>query len=293
MQTRIFRFAPSPNGRLHLGHAYSALLNQRMARETNGRLLLRIEDIDSTRCTPEFEAGILRDLDWLQIEWERPVRRQSDHFADYEKALRELVSDGLVYPAFMSRGEIRAYIADAEESGRRWPRDPDGTPLYPGIERGMSSRKRKRLMESGAPFAWRLDMEEALSRIPRQLEWKKNGAGPEGGTDVIRADPAAWGDVILARREVPTSYHLSVVVDDALQGVTDVVRGRDLFHATSVHRLLQQILGLPEPSYFHHDLVFGPDGRKLSKSSHDTALDELRRAGKTPEDIREMFGFGL
>jgi glutamyl-Q tRNA(Asp) synthetase len=292
METRIFRFAPSPNGRLHLGHAYSALLNQRLARETGGRLLLRIEDIDLTRCTAEFEAGIFEDLDWLGIEWERPARRQSDHFADYEKALQKLVVEGLVYPAFMSRGEIRAHIADAEESGRRWPRDPDGMPLYPGVERDMPRRKRKRLIESGAPFAWRLDMEEALSRFPQQLDWHENGAGPEGQTGVVQAAPAAWGDVILARREVPTSYHLSVVADDALQGVTDVVRGRDLFHATSVHRLLQRILDLPEPRYFHHDLVLGPDGRKLSKSNGDTALHDLRQAGKTPEDIREMLGFG-
>jgi len=292
METRTFRFAPSPNGSLHLGHAYSALLNQRLARQTGGRLLLRIEDIDLIRCTPEFEAGILHDLDWLEIEWERPPRRQSEHFADYEEALRKLIADGLVYAAFMSRGEVRAHIADAEEGGRRWPRDPDGTPLYPGIERDMPARRRKRLMESGAPFAWRLDMEKALSRFPRTLEWQENGAGPKGQTGLLPADPAAWGDVILARREVPTSYHLSVVVDDALQGVTDVVRGRDLFYATSVHRLLQQILGLPVPRYFHHDLVLDRDGRKLSKSNGDTALDELRQTGKTPDDIREMLGFG-
>lgn len=292
METQVFRFAPSPNGRLHLGHAYSALLNEQMAREAGGRLLLRIEDIDSTRCTPEFEAGVLEDLDWLGVEWERPARRQSDHFTDYEKALQKLVSGGLVYPAFMSRGEIRAYIADAEECGRRWPRDPDGTPLYPAAERHISDRKRKRLMESGAPFAWRLDMEEALSRIPQRLEWQEDGSGPDGQTGVVQADPAAWGDVILARRDIPTSYHLSVIVDDALQGVTNVVRGRDLFHATSVHRLLQRILDLPEPRYFHHDLVLGPDGRKLSKSNGDTALAELRQAGQTPDDIREMLGFG-
>ena len=291
METRIFRFAPSPNGRLHLGHAYSALLNQRLARQAGGRLLLRIEDIDITRTTPEFEAGILEDLDWLGIEWERPARRQSEHFADYEKALRKLVAEGLVYPAFMSRGEIRAHIADAEGSGGRWPRDPDGTPLYPGTERDMADRRRKRLMASGAPFAWRLDMAEALSRFPQRLTWREDGKGPDGETGTIEADPEKWGDVILARREVPTSYHLSVVVDDALQDITDVVRGRDLFHATAVHRLLQQILGLPAPRYLHHDLVLGPDGRKLSKSNGDTALCEMRRAGRTPASIREMLGF--
>jgi glutamyl-Q tRNA(Asp) synthetase len=291
MAARVFRFAPSPNGRLHLGHAYSALLNQRLAREAGGRLLLRIEDIDLTRSTPQFEACILDDLEWLGIEWERPARRQSEHFADYEKTLRRLVSERLVYPAFMSRGEIRAHIAEAEKSGRRWPRDPDGTPLYPGLERDIADRKRKRLMESGAPFAWRLDMKAALSRVPDRLQWQEGGKGPDAQTGIVGADPGKWGDVVVARREVPTSYHLSVTVDDALQGVTDIVRGCDLFHATSVHRLLQEILGLPEPRYLHHDLVLGPDGRKLSKSKGDAALGELRRAGRTPGDIREMLGF--
>jgi glutamyl-Q tRNA(Asp) synthetase len=292
METRVFRFAPSPNGRLHLGHAYSALLNQRLARQAGGRLLLRIEDIDGARSTPEFEAGILEDLDWLGIEWERPARRQSDHFADYEKRLASLIADGLVYPAFMSRGEIRAHIADAEKSGKRWPRDPDGTPLYPGPERDITDRRRKCLLESNAPFAWRLDMREALSRFPPRLTWREDGKGPDGQTGEIEADPGKWGDVVLARRDVPTSYHLSVVVDDASQGVTDIVRGRDLFHATSLHRLLQEILGLPAPRYRHHDLILDRDGRKLSKSKGDTALDELRRAGRTPEDISRMLGFG-
>ncbi|TAN01400.1 MAG: tRNA glutamyl-Q(34) synthetase GluQRS [Rhizobiaceae bacterium] len=291
MGTRIFRFAPSPNGRLHLGHAYSALFNQKLARQAGGRLLLRIEDIDTTRCTPEFEAGILEDLDWLGIEWERPVRRQSDHFAEYEKELARLVAEGLVYPAFMSRGEIRAHIADAEKAGKRWPRDPDGTPLYPGSERNLTERKRRHLMASGTPYAWRLDMKEALLRFPRRLTWQEGGKGPDGQAGIVEADPDKWGDVVLARREVPTSYHLSVVIDDAQQGVTDIVRGRDLFHATPVHRLLQQMLRLPEPRYLHHDLVLGPDGRKLSKSNGDTALCEMRQAGRAPDDIRSRLGF--
>jgi glutamyl-Q tRNA(Asp) synthetase len=292
METRVFRFAPSPNGRLHLGHAYSALLNRKLARRAGGRLLLRIEDIDVARCTPEFEAGILDDLDWLGIEWEHPVRRQSDHFADYEKALAKLVAEGLAYPAFMSRGEIRAHIADAEKTGRRWPRDPDGTPHYPGVERNLADRKRRHLMASGTPYAWRLDMTKALSCFPQELTWHEAGKGPDGQAGLVKADPGKWGDVILARREIPTSYHLSVVIDDALQGITDIVRGRDLFHATSIHRLLQQILRLPEPRYRHHDLVAGPDGRKLSKSNRDTALYEMRQTGSTPDDIRNLLGFG-
>lgn len=291
MGNPIFRFAPSPNGRLHLGHAYSALLNRKLARLAGGRLLLRIEDIDVTRCTPEFEAGILEDLDWLGIEWEPAVRRQSDRFAEYEKGLARLIAEGLVYPAFMSRGETRAYIVEAENAGRRWPRDPDGTPLYPGTERDLAERKRRHLTASGTPYVWRLDMKEALSRFPQRLTWREDGKGPDGQRGIVEADPGKWGDVVLARREIPTSYHLSVVIDDALQGATDIVRGRDLFHATSVHRLLQHILQLPEPRYLHHDLVLGSDGRKLSKSKGDTALCEMRQAGRTPDDIRNLLGF--
>lgn len=281
----VFRFAPSPNGRLHLGHAYSALLNRRLADEAGGRLLLRIEDIDTERCTPEFEQGIYDDLAWLGMKWETPVRRQSEHFSDYRAALDSLIQAGLVYPAFMSRGEIRDHVAEAEAKGRPWPRDPDGAPLYPGTERTMTDRERDRRIASGAPFAWRLDMTAALRTVGRALHWHEAGAGPSGETGIVAADPAAWGDVILARRDTPASYHLCVVVDDAVQGVTNVVRGRDLFHATSVHRLLQELLGLPAPRYRHHGLVLGPDGRKLSKSLGDTAIAALRASGRSPEDV--------
>lgn len=287
---RVFRFAPSPNGRLHLGHAYSALLNRKLADEAGGRLLLRIEDIDPTRSATEFEHGIYDDLAWLGIEWEEPVRRQSDHMDAYRVHLDRLISGELVYPAFMSRGDIRAHIADAQASGRKWPADPDGVPLYPGADRLLSARERKRRIESGAPFAWRLDMERALRRVAKPLSWREDGRGPMGETGVVPADPVAWGDVILARRETPTSYHLSVVTDDAVQGVTDVVRGRDLFYATAIHRLLQELLCLPEPHYFHHDLILGDDGRKLSKSRSDTALAALRAEGSAPADIRRMVG---
>lgn len=288
MTRPTFRFAPSPNGELHLGHAYSALLNAAMARKTGGRLLLRIEDIDLTRCTPEFEAGIFRDLEWLGIEWEEPVRRQSEHLAEYGGLLDRLIAWNLVYPAFMSRGEMRAHIAQAEESGRTWPRDPDGVPLYPGLDKALSASERKKRMASGEPFAWRLDTAAAMARVGKPLTWTEF-AGPDiDSARKVEARPDLWGDVVLARRDVPTSYHLSVVADDALQGITHVVRGLDLFAATGIHRLLQELLELPEPAYFHHRLIPGPDGRKLSKSFRDTGLSALRSAGRTPDEIKAM-----
>ena len=273
----VFRFAPSPNGYLHLGHALSALLNADMARAAGGRLLLRIEDIDASRCRPEYEAAIDEDLHWLGLAWEEPVRRQSEHFADYRAALERLGAMGLVYPSFESRAKIAALAAG---------RDPDGVPLYPGTAKAMSAAERAQRMASGAPYALRLDMAAASARVP-QLTWDETGAGNTGNNI---ADPAAWGDVVLARKDTPTSYHLAVVVDDAAQGVTDVVRGRDLFHATSVHRLLQALLGLPEPRYHHHRLLLDADGRKLSKSTRATGLRELRAQGLTPTDIRRLAG---
>lgn len=292
MSLPVFRFAPSPNGRLHLGHAYSALLNQALAEREGGRLLLRIEDIDTERCRPEFEQAIFDDLAWLGLSWEEPVRRQSDHFDDYAQALDALIAEDLVYPAFMSRGDVRAYIAEEEAAGRAWPHDPDGAALYPALDKRLSSRERRRRMEDGAPFSWRLDMGAATARAPG-LSWQEAGSGPDGETGMIDARPQDWGDVVIARKDVPVSYHLAVVVDDALQGVTDVVRGRDLFHATAVHRLLQELMGLPVPAYCHHDLVLGPDGRKLSKSRGDTAVSALREAGMTPSDIARLAGAAI
>jgi glutamyl-Q tRNA(Asp) synthetase len=293
MTRPVFRFAPSPNGELHLGHAYSALLNAAMAAELDGRLLLRIENIDITRCTPEFEQAIYRDLSWLGLSWEEPVRRQSEHFADYHEALGTLIDADFVYPAFMSRSEIRAFVADAEAEGARWPRDPDGAPLYPGVDRMLSQSQRRRRIAGGAPYAWRLDVEAAGAHAGSGLSWLETGHGPNGETGQIAADPHNWGDVIIARKEIPASYHLSVVVDDALQDVTHIVRGRDLFHATGLHRLLQELLGLSAPLYHHHDLILGPDGRKLSKSWRDTGLAALRDAGATPRDIARMVGLAL
>lgn len=288
--TRIFRFAPSPNGYLHLGHAYSALLNFDQARACGGRFLLRIEDIDETRCRPEYEQAIYDDLAWLGMTWEEPVRRQSEHMAHYRAALGRLEAMGLVYPAFESRADIARLIAAREQVSRQpWPRDPDGAPLYPGLARTLTGDARDALMMQGAPFALRLDMDGALARAPA-LHWQEHGAGPDGESGEVAADPAAWGDVILARKEVPTSYHLSVVIDDALQGITDVVRGEDLFWSTSVHRLLQTLLGLRIPVYRHHGLIRDAEGHKLSKSAAAISLRELRASGMTPTDIRHRIG---
>lgn len=290
MTLLTFRFAPSPNGELHLGHAYSALLNQKLATAAGGRLLLRMEDIDTARCTPQYEAGMLADLKWLGLVWEEPVRRQSQHFAEYAAVLDRLVREELVYPAFMSRGEIRAFITESEGRGRDWPRDPDGVPLYPPADKALPANERKRRIAENAPFAWRLDIDAAMARVGRHLAWTEFVDETLTATRPVEARPQDWGDVIVARRDVPTSYHLAVVMDDALQGVSHVVRGQDLFSATGVQRLLQELLGLPQPAYFHHRLILGPDGRKLSKSLKDTGLAALRDAGASPGDIRRMVG---
>jgi glutamyl-Q tRNA(Asp) synthetase len=285
----VFRFAPSPNGYLHLGHAYSALLNFDLARRYGGRFLLRIEDIDPTRCKPEFEAAIHEDLGWLGISWETPVRRQSQHFIDYRRAIERLVGLGLVYPNFESRAAFASRVAQQETAGTPWPRDPDGAPRYPGVATSLTPDQRARPVKSAALPALRLDMAAACA-CAGDLGWIEQGEGPGGETGAVEARPDAWGDAVLARRETPTSYHLSVVIDDALQGVTEVVRGQDLFWSTSLHRLLQALLGLPQPVYRHHRLILDSDGRKLSKSTAATGLRELRAAGAAPADIRRVVG---
>jgi len=287
MPPQVFRFAPSPNGYLHLGHALSALLNADMARAVNGRVLLRIEDIDRARCRPEYEAAIYQDLAWLGLAWEEPVRRQSEHLAAYREALDRLAAMGLVYPSFESRGEIARLVAAREQTGP-WPRDPDGVPLYPGAAKQLSVDERERRMEA-EPYALRLDTAKALARVI-DLHWTETGRGPAGETGRVPARAEQWGDVVLGRKDTPTSYHLAVVIDDALQGVSDVVRGEDLFWSTGVHRLLQQLLGLSAPTYHHHRLILDADGRKLAKSTNATGLRELRAQGAGPADVRKLVG---
>ncbi|WP_229266749.1 tRNA glutamyl-Q(34) synthetase GluQRS [Leptospira sp. severe_002] len=288
MSTPVFRFAPSPNGYLHLGHAYSALLNFDMARKAGGRFLLRIEDIDATRCRPEYETAIYEDLAWLGIEWETPVRRQSEHMKDYRTAVMLLDANRLAYPSFETRAEIAHMVAD-RESFARWPRDPDGAPLYPGLAKTIPDAERQIRIAAGEPYAMRLDTTKAMDWTG-SLTWLESGTGPSGENGTIAASPEAWGDFIIGRKETPTSYHLSVVLDDAAQGVTDVVRGQDLFWATSVHRLLQALLDKPEPRYCHHRLILDGEGRKLSKSTRATGLRELREKGASAADIRGMVG---
>ena len=281
----VFRFAPSPNGELHLGHAFSALTTARAAEEAGGRFLLRIEDIDRARTRETYIEAIFEDLAWLGLTWEEPVRRQRRHFADYRAALARLDGLGLTYPCFASRGEIAAACApDAA-------RDPDGTPLYPGLWRGMAREPIAERQKTGAPFALRLDIAKALTLIMRrgeQLSFTELWHQPTGK---IAADPARWGDLVIARTDVPPSFHLAVTVDDAIQGVTHVTRGADLYQATHIHRLLQALLDLPVPLYGHHRLILDEEGRKLSKSARDTSLRTLREDGMSAAEIRRRLGF--
>jgi glutamyl-Q tRNA(Asp) synthetase len=272
----ITRFAPSPTGYLHLGHAYSALDAWRAARAADGKFLLRIEDIDRTRCKPEFTDAIIEDLAWLGIDWDGAVRKQSEHFADYAAALDKLDAAGLIYPCFCTRAEIAAEIARAGGA----PQGEEG-PLYPGTCRNLSVGERKRRIAAGESFALRLDVARAFERTGR-LSWEEEGHG------VIAAQPEMLGDVVLARKDVPTSYHLAVTVDDALQGVTLVTRGADLSVATNVHRLLQALLDLPTPRYRHHKLLADPQGKRFAKRDKALTLRALRAAGRMPDDLRAM-----
>jgi glutamyl-Q tRNA(Asp) synthetase len=291
----VFRFAPSPNGRLHLGHAGSALLNERLAAACGGRLLLRIEDIDQGRCRPAYEAAIHDDLAWLGLVFETPVRRQSDHWDTYRRAATALKRKGLLYPCFCSRREVGEAVSRHEAEGRAWPRDPDGTPLYPGTCRHRSHRSHRSQQEvesrlaAGEAPAWRLDMAAALAAVPGPFRYRR--FDPGGGEGPVEAHPGRWGDAVVVRKDVPASYHLAVVVDDAIQGVSHVVRGRDLEAATDLHVLLQRILGLPSPLYHHHALILDPMGGKLSKSRGSEALSDLRARGVRPEEIRRHLGF--
>lgn len=290
MKPAVFRFAPSPNGRLHLGHAHSALLNERLARERGGRLLLRIEDIDPGRTREAFVEAIFDDLAWLGLAWEMPVRRQSGHLADYRAAADRLRRDRLVYPCFCTRAEVaRAAGIAAGLEGREVARDPDGAPLYPGTCRDLSPDGIAARIAAGLKPAWRIDMARACPAGGSSLAWTR--FDPDFACEAVAAKPGLWGDTILVRRDTPTSYHLSVVVDDALQGVTHVVRGHDLEAATDLHRLLQARLGLSSPSYHHHGLVLDDAGLKLSKSTGAPSLADLRERGETASSVRARLGF--
>ena len=286
----VLRFAPSPNGRLHLGHAYSALLNARIADRIGGRLLLRIEDIDLGRTRPDFVSGILADLAWLGLAFAPPLRRQSEHFPDYAAARDRLAERGLIYPCFCSRGQIAAQVAERAARGEAVRRDPDGAPHYPGTCRHLSAAEATARRLRGEPHTWRLAMADALRTLTAHLSIRR--FSPEDGAEeTVAADPARWGDAVIVRRDVPTSYHLAVVCDDAVQGITHVVRGQDLEAATDLHALLQHLLGLSSPAYHHHALIRTEEGEKLAKSKGSEALADLRARGVTPEAVRGMLGF--
>lgn len=278
----VTRFAPSPTGRLHRGHAFSALTAFEAARAAGGRFILRIEDIDATRSRPEHEAAIYEDLAWLGIQWETPVRRQSDHLDDYHAALAALTADHLTYRCFKTRRELAEAAVgaphDVAETYRGGPLDPD---------------EEAARLAAGDPFAWRLSLDAAETALAgRPLTFVETGAGPEGEHGVILADPArSGGDIVLARKDVGVAYHLAVVVDDALQGVTHVVRGADLFQAAHVQRLLQALLDLPTPTYRHHRLLVGPEGKRLAKRDRAETLAELRARGMSAAELRAELGF--
>ena len=278
------RFAPSPTGRLHKGHAFSALTAWTAAREAGGRFLLRIEDIDPTRCKPEFEAAIYEDLAWLGLDWETPVRSQSDHLDDYAAVIDALNARGLLYRCFRTRKDILDAIGDA-------PHGP-AEAVRPGPH---PAEEEARLLAEGRPYAWRLSLDRAREALGETawnaLSFNEEGEGPDGETGLIHARPETAGDVVLARKDAGTAYHLAVTHDDALQGVTHVIRGLDLFEATHIQRLIQTLMGWPTPVYRHHRLLVGEDGRRYAKRDQSVTLAELRAAGLTPEALRAELGF--
>lgn len=278
----LLRFAPSPNGRLHLGHACSALLTWNAAAQLGGAALLRIEDIDAERSKPEFTAAIFEDLHWLGLDWPEPVMRQSDRMEIYAAAGNRLREQGLLYPCFCSRSEIAAAATRT---------DPDGAPLYPGACRHLDRREQIERLERGDAVQFRLDTAQAAERVG-MLTFTVVGPLLTDRPQIRHARPERWGDVVLQRKGTPTSYHLSVVVDDAAQHITHVTRGRDMEAATDIHVLLQMLLGLPSPIYHFHRLILGDDGRKLSKSRGSESLADLRAQGWTPADIRRAVGLG-
>ncbi|MCI4663851.1 MAG: tRNA glutamyl-Q(34) synthetase GluQRS [Neomegalonema sp.] len=296
MAAIVERFAPSPNGALHLGHAFSALTAWDAAQKKKGRFLVRIEDLDRQRCRPELEAAMLEDLRWLGLNWEEPVLRQSERFEAYTDALASLEQRGLLYPCFCSRKDIDAALSAPQEGAGAADNGPDG-PAYPGVCRNLSEPERANRKASGAKFALRLDMRKAIAAlggggVVAKLSFKEIGQGPNGEKGRINLSPEQLvercGDIALARKDFPTSYHLAVTLDDAHQGVTIVTRGEDLFGATPIHRLLQALLGRPTPHYRHHRLIRDDLGRRLAKRDKDKALAALRAEGISPEQLREQ-----
>lgn len=279
--THVTRFAPSPTGYLHLGHAYAARFAFDAARRTGGRFLLRLEDIDPQRCRPEFARAITQDLGWLGLRWDGPVVRQSERLATYAEALGRLRALGVLYPCFCTRRQVQAEV---EEAGRA-PHGPSGERLYPGTCRALPEAERALRLRSGEPYAWRLDVAAARERVG-PLAWCDVRAG------WVAAEPELLGDVVLARKDVPASYHLAVTLDDAAQGVTLVTRGEDLFHATHIHRLLQALLGLPVPRWYHHNLIGDRNGVRMAKRTGALTLRHLRERGTTPAEIWRMIGEG-
>jgi glutamyl-Q tRNA(Asp) synthetase len=274
----VTRFAPSPTGHLHLGHAFSALTAWRRARAAGGRFLLRLEDIDPGRCRPGYAAAILEDLAWLGLDWDGPVRVQSEHLADYEAALDALAERGLLYPCFCTRAEIMREVAQSASA----PHGPDGAPLYPGTCRRLSAPERRARMAAGVPFARRLDMAAALAQVDGRLAYEEETEG------LIVCRPERFGDVVLARKDAPASYHLCVTHDDALQGVTLVTRGEDLKPATHLHRLLQALVRWPPPRYAHHPLLADTQGRRLAKRDLAATVRDMRTRGISAEAVRAM-----
>lgn len=286
MSSETTRFAPSPTGYLHLGHAYAAIYAFNLSRETGGKFLVRIEDIDRGRCRPAFEEAIHEDLHWLGLEFEWPMRRQSENFEDYVSALEKLRAMGCAYPCFCTRKEIQAELAASAGA----PQGPDG-PIYLGTCRGLSDAERAARIAGGEQHAWRLDAARASQLAGGALTFEELGHGPAGETGRIDAQTNLFGDFVLARKDAPASYHLAVVMDDAIQGVTMVTRGNDLFASTHLHRLLQALLNLPVPRYSHHRLVLDAQGKRLAKRDMATGLRQLRAQGVTRDDVYRMLGF--
>lgn len=274
----VTRFAPSPTGYLHLGHAYAAIFAETQARQADGRFILRIEDIDEIRCKAEFEEAIFEDLQWLGLHWENPVRRQSEHLARYAEAIEKLKKLGLVYPCFCTRREIKAEI---ERAGGA-PHGLEG-PIYPGTCQHLSDKERNDRVNDGEVHALRLNMARAIE-ITEVLSWQDRKLGKQP----VKLDK--FGDIILARKDIPTSYHLSVTIDDALQGITLITRGEDLADATGIHRLLQSVLGYDVPAYLHHPILTDSEGKRFAKRDQSVTIRSLRTSGKTPDDIRSMIG---